>query len=123
MPSTNVYNELCIKICLLGSSPKKLLLCNAVYFRLCIDLMHITPPLTADGYDGSHHPRYAQFLCEKRELDSSTKSSQQSQLALFAQADLVGYFFAISKHLKGPVYFLTRSDGLQNGFIRFLIIR
>ena len=22
--------------------------------------MHITPPVTAEGYDGSHHPRYAE---------------------------------------------------------------
>ena len=35
---------------------------NAVYFRLCIDLMHILPPVTAEGYDGSHHPRFAE--CE-----------------------------------------------------------
>ena len=34
---------------------------NAVYFRLFIDLMHITPPVTAEGYDGSHHPRYAEW--------------------------------------------------------------
>ena len=27
---------------------------------LCIDLMHITPPVTAKGYDGSHHSRYAE---------------------------------------------------------------
>ena len=33
--------------------------CNAVYFRLCIYLMHITPQVTAEGFDGSHHPRYA----------------------------------------------------------------
>ena len=38
--------------------------CNAVYFRLCIDLMHITPPVTAEGYNGSHHPRYAE--CKRR---------------------------------------------------------
>ena len=25
--------------------------CNSVYFRLCIDLMHILPPFTAEGYD------------------------------------------------------------------------
>ena len=41
-------------------SEKILSLCNAVYFRLCIDLMHITPPVTAEGFDGSHHPRYAE---------------------------------------------------------------
>ena len=31
-----------------------------VYFRLCIDLMHILPPVAALGFDGSHHPRYAE---------------------------------------------------------------
>ena len=35
--------------------------CEAVYFWLCIDLMHITPPVTANGYDGSHHPKYAEY--------------------------------------------------------------
>ena len=30
------------------------------YFRLCIDLMHINPPDTAEGFDGSHHQRYAE---------------------------------------------------------------
>ena len=61
MPATNVLNELCVKITLLRSIPKKILtVCNAVYFRLCIDLMHITPPVTADGFDGSHHPRCAE---------------------------------------------------------------
>ena len=33
---------------------------NAVYFRLCIDLMHILPPVTAEGFDGSHRPRFAE---------------------------------------------------------------
>ena len=33
---------------------------NAVYFRLCTDLMHILPPVTAKGFDGSHHPRFAE---------------------------------------------------------------
>ena len=36
--------------------------CNAVYFRLCIYLMHITPPVTAEGYDAAHHPRYAERI-------------------------------------------------------------
>ena len=36
--------------------------CNAVYFRLCIDLMHILPPVTAEGFDGSHHPRFAEWF-------------------------------------------------------------
>ena len=55
------FNELCIKITLLISIPKKnIIVCHAVYFRLCIDLMHIAPPVTAEGLDGSHHPRYAE---------------------------------------------------------------
>ena len=63
MPSQKIFHELCVKITLLRSSSKKILtVCNAVYFRLCIDLMHITPPVTAEGIDGSHHPRYAECL-------------------------------------------------------------
>ena len=38
-------------------------ICNVVYFWLWIDLMHILPPATAKGYDGSHHPRYAECSC------------------------------------------------------------
>ena len=66
MPSTNVLNEFCVKIILLRSIQKKKLteVCNAVYFRLCIDLMHINPPGTAQGFDGSHHPRYIE--CPRR---------------------------------------------------------
>ena len=41
---------------------KIITVCNAVYFRLCIDLMHILPPVTAEGFDGSHHPRFAEWL-------------------------------------------------------------
>ena len=43
-------------------SEKILMVCNAVFFRLCIDLMYITPPVTAEGYDGSHQPRYAEWV-------------------------------------------------------------
>ena len=61
MNSTNIFNELCVKISLLRSTKKKIItVCNAVYFRLCIDLMHTLPPVTAEGYDGSHHPRFAE---------------------------------------------------------------
>ena len=61
---TIVFNELCVKITLLRSIPKKIeTVCNAVYFRLCIDLMHITPPVTAEGFDGSNHPRCADWDC------------------------------------------------------------
>ena len=61
MPSTNVFNELCFKITAKIYSEKNNLtgVCNPVYFRLCIDMMHITPPVTAEEFDGSHHPRYA----------------------------------------------------------------
>ena len=46
---------------MLRSILKKILtVCNAVYFRLCIDFMHIIPPVTAERFDGSHHPRYAE---------------------------------------------------------------
>ena len=54
MPSTNVYNELCVKRTLLRSIQKKIVtVCSAVFFRLCIYLMHITPPVTAEGYVGA----------------------------------------------------------------------
>ena len=59
-PITNLFNQLCVKITLL--IPKKnLTLRNAVYFRFYINLIHITPPDKAEGYDGSHHPRYAEY--------------------------------------------------------------
>ena len=45
-------------------SEKILSVCNAVYFWLCIDLMHITPPVIAEGFDGSHQPRYAKWLSQ-----------------------------------------------------------
>ena len=48
------------EIPLLRSIPqKKLTECNAVYFRLCIDLMHIVT-VTAERFDGSHYPTYAE---------------------------------------------------------------
>ena len=49
---TNIFGQI--------YSEKKKKKRNAVYFQLCIDLMHITPPVTAEGYDGSHQPRYAE---------------------------------------------------------------
>ena len=62
MYSTNVFNEISVKLTARIYSEKKNVtgVCNAMYFRLCIDLMHITPPVTAEGFDGSHHPRYAE---------------------------------------------------------------
>ena len=45
MPSTNVLNEFCVKITLLRSdSEKNKTVSNAVYLRLCIDLIYTTPP-------------------------------------------------------------------------------
>ena len=56
MPSANVFNELCVKKTAKIYSEKNVTgVCNPVYFRLCIDLMHITPPISAEGFDGSHH--------------------------------------------------------------------
>ena len=63
MSSRNVFNELCVKITLLRSKKKKKNLtgvCSEVYFRLSIDLMHIAPPVTAEGHDVFHHPTYAE---------------------------------------------------------------
>ena len=38
--------------------------CYVVYFRLCNDLMHITSPVTAEGFNGSHHPKYAEWVAK-----------------------------------------------------------
>ena len=43
-------------------SEKNITVCNAVYFRLCIDLMHILPPVNAEGFDVSHHPKFAECI-------------------------------------------------------------
>ena len=48
MPSTNVFNELIQNNSYKIYSIKITVVCNEVYFRLCIDLMHIAPPVTAD---------------------------------------------------------------------------
>ena len=62
MSSTNVFKEMCVKITFLRSTMRNLTgICNAVYFPLCIDLMHTLPPVTAEGFDGSHHPRCAEW--------------------------------------------------------------
>ena len=39
-------------------------LCNVVYFQLCISLMYIRPPFSADGYDSSHYLKYAECPIE-----------------------------------------------------------
>ena len=63
MHSTNVFNELYVKITAKVYSEKNLTgLRNSVRFRLCIDLMHIIPPVTAKGFDGSRHSRYAEWV-------------------------------------------------------------
>ena len=76
MLSTNVFNEMCVKITLLRYITTNLTgLCNAVYFRLCIDLMHILPPVTAEGFDGSHHPRCVEWLLSVTTVVEPTVSS------------------------------------------------
>ena len=46
----NIFKELCVKITLLRYIPEKILTVrNAVYSRLYIDPIHITPPVTAEG--------------------------------------------------------------------------
>ena len=54
MPSTNVFSKLYTKITFLGYILKKILtgIRNVVYFCLCINLIHITQPVTAEGFDG-----------------------------------------------------------------------
>ena len=61
MLSTNVFNELCVKITLQDLIKNLTRVCNEVYFWLCIDLMDTctTPPVIAEGLDVSHQPRYA----------------------------------------------------------------
>ena len=84
MPSTNVLHELRVKITLLKSIPKKILtVCNALYFRLCIELMHISPLVTAEGLDGSHHPRYAEWsqICKFW--------VGQSEIALLSETEII----------------------------------
>ena len=56
MPSTNIFKELCVKISLLIMT-----VCNAVYCRLYIDLMHILPQVTTERFNGSHHPSFAKW--------------------------------------------------------------
>ena len=71
MPSTNVFNEISSKITLLRSTcitKNQTGVCNAAYFRLCIDLMHITPLVTAEGYDGPHHPRCAEWMIRRKKM-------------------------------------------------------
>ena len=48
MPSKNVSNELCQNKSANIYSDKIITVCNAVCFQLCIDLIHILPPVTAE---------------------------------------------------------------------------
>ena len=41
---------------------KIITVCNAVYFRLCIVLMHILPPVTAEGFDGLPSPEVCRMI-------------------------------------------------------------
>ena len=61
--STNVFKELYVKMIAKIYSEKNLMgVCNLVYFWTCIDLIHITPPVTAKEFDGSHQSRYAKCI-------------------------------------------------------------
>ena len=63
MPSTKSFKETCVKITAkIYFQKNKADVGNPVYFRLCIDLMHITPSVIAKGSDGSHQTRYAQWV-------------------------------------------------------------
>ena len=54
--SKNAFNKRFYQIVFQNKSAKNyskeiIRVCNAVYFRLCIDLMHILPPVAAEGFD------------------------------------------------------------------------
>ena len=86
MPSAYVFNELCVKMTLLRSILKKILtVCNAVYFRLKIELMHITPPDTAEGYDALVTTRPIPYL---RQTSSVLR---RSPLELLSIAGIIYY--------------------------------
>ena len=53
------YKNICQNSFVQIYSEKFITVNNAVYFWLCINLMHITQPVTVEGYDGSHHSMYA----------------------------------------------------------------
>ena len=66
MPSRNVLHELWFKITLLRSKKKLLTgVCNVLSFRLCINLMHFTLPVTSEEYGGSHHPKYEKCVTRR----------------------------------------------------------
>ena len=91
-----------------------LTMCNVVYFRLCINPMHITPPVTAEGFDGSHHPRYAEcferLVCLKIESNIDVKSGQSLRIVYqcidkyFGPAVLQQFLF----HFKRTGIFILR---------------
>ena len=87
MPLTNVFKKVWDEITPLRSIPKKkLTVCNAVYFPFCIDLMHITPPVTAERYDGFHHPRYAECIDHMTESSSMATSLLQARFDVFMES-------------------------------------
>ena len=83
IPSTNVFNVLCVKI----TAKKKILtgVCNPVYFQLCIDLMaYYSTTVTAEGFDGSHHLRYPEWneSCDSK-LASLKKKPGEVSITIF----------------------------------------
>ena len=83
MPSTNVFNELCVKISLLRSIPKKIIrVCNAVYFRLFID---------SDAHSSTSYSRGIRWL-PSTEVCRMLSSPQHAQSV---QADMKQTFSLI----------------------------
>ena len=68
--------------------------CNTVYFRLGIDLMRITPPVTAEGYDGSHHTRCAE-CGEPVSMESETVRVVSLSTMEIPVSELVGWLVVL----------------------------
>ena len=116
MPSTNVLNELFVKISLLRSIPKKIIaVCNAVYFRLCIDLMHILPPVTAEGFDVSHHPRFAEwFFLVYYKSERNTSLSTVAIIINVLLQELVLLFLDPDEYLHGGMHYVQIFHSLRS---------
>ena len=70
-------------------SEKSPTVCNAVYFRLCINLMHILPTVTAEGFDGYHHPRFAEFWHAGHKINSSQLDTSDHRPARWRSGERV----------------------------------
>ena len=108
MPSTKFLNELCVKITLLFGK-NNITICNAVYFWLCVDLMHITPPVTAEGYDGSRITQGMPNVGIAWQLFDGSHTSEQS----------LKYFYII--HIVSvAIYIMPPKDLMPDIAVRYL---